>query len=239
MLVEQDRGCTMESFSKAVSDGRGALLMAYRRGGMSESMDFRNRQARAVLGFEILFPPHKEADIELKRQFNDSRASSEGDSSYEAQAYRTLFQGVGRCIRHVMDHGAVVLIDERFQHEIASFPGWIRNGYAANTRTVPEIRKRLETFYADTSTRFPSEDQTTTCNYKAAFTLTCATCTGSLHPGARFAATQDERGHRDTGRWARSRTGRGVCRVRHALRCHRPGSSDRLIRHEAIRPQRR
>lgn len=42
-----------------------------------------------------------------------TRAHDTGDDWYTLQAFRAVNQAVGRCIRHIRDHGAIVLIDDR------------------------------------------------------------------------------------------------------------------------------
>jgi len=99
----------------------GAIFFAVCRGKVSEGLDFADENARAVITVGIPFPSFKDIQVELKRKYNDSHAQSRnlltGAQWYEIQAYRALNQALGRCIRHVNDWGAIVLIDERFTKE--------------------------------------------------------------------------------------------------------------------------
>ena len=48
---------------------------------------------------------------------------------YETQAYRALNQALGRCLRHVNDWGAIILLDERFLHQpnVQKLSRWLRS----------------------------------------------------------------------------------------------------------------
>jgi Rad3-related DNA helicase len=80
--------------------------------------------------------------------------SPAGRGWYEAQAYRSLFQAVGRCIRHARDYGAVFLIDERFANEIGRFPAWLRKSISTETN-VGRIREILVRFFGEMEVKFP------------------------------------------------------------------------------------
>ncbi|WIA10207.1 hypothetical protein OEZ85_010410 [Tetradesmus obliquus] len=72
-----------------------------------------------------------------------------GDSWYSQQAFRALNQAVGRCIRHRLDYGAILLVDERFRqprHQ-ACLSKWVRGaiGPASNTQ---ELLADLKGFFA-------------------------------------------------------------------------------------------
>lgn len=55
--------------------------------------------------------------IEMKMAYNDKKVKNgllKGSDWYSIQAFRALNQALGRCLRHVHDWGALLLIDERF-----------------------------------------------------------------------------------------------------------------------------
>ena len=74
----------------------------------------------------IPYPNLKDKQVELKRKYNDEKHARahrlavsgvlSGDQWYSQQAFRALNQAVGRCLRHRNDHGAVLLVDERYAH---------------------------------------------------------------------------------------------------------------------------
>jgi Fanconi anemia group J protein len=166
-----------EHYIDALKNEGGGLLVAVCRGSLSEGMDFTDSQARAVFAFGIPFPNLFDADVCLKREYNDARyRSPAGRDWYEAQAYRSLFQAVGRCIRHARDYGAVFLIDERFANEIGRFPGWLRKSISTETN-VGRIREILVRFFGEMEAKFPVAQ---IVSLAAAFSLTCAKCTRTV-----------------------------------------------------------
>ncbi|KER19043.1 hypothetical protein T265_15689, partial [Opisthorchis viverrini] len=56
-----------------------------------------------------------------------------GSEWYDAQAYRALNQALGRCIRHLNDWGAILLVDARFVEQpsryLAGISRWIRSRF--------------------------------------------------------------------------------------------------------------
>ena len=53
---------------------------------------------------------------------------SKGDEWYETLAFRAINQALGRCIRHRLDWGSIVLLDARFYKEkyLKQLPKWFR-----------------------------------------------------------------------------------------------------------------
>ena len=104
------------------SDGgefnNGALMIAVYRGRASEGLDFSDNYARAVIAIGIPYPSIMDTEVDLKRKYNNALCAEKnllnGDEWYEIQAYRAINQGLGRCIRHRKDWGAIILVDERF-----------------------------------------------------------------------------------------------------------------------------
>jgi Fanconi anemia group J protein len=110
----------------------GALLVAIYRGKISEGVDFADHQARAVIALGIPFPNFKDKQVELKRAYNDQRRmrapnTLTGSQWYDTQAYRALNQALGRCIRHRLDWGALILVDDRFVSGKVSAQSIVRN----------------------------------------------------------------------------------------------------------------
>ncbi|KAG8176684.1 hypothetical protein JTE90_002676 [Oedothorax gibbosus] len=110
----------IDRFYSAVNENRhGALLFAVCRGKVSEGIDFADNFARAVITIGIPFPNYKDAQVDLKKKYNDKyseqRKLMKGSEWYETQAFRALNQALGRCIRHRNDFGALIIVDERFQ----------------------------------------------------------------------------------------------------------------------------
>ncbi|GFQ89127.1 fanconi anemia group J protein homolog [Trichonephila clavata] len=111
----------------------GALLLAICRGKVSEGLDFADNNARAVITVGIPFPSIKDAQVDLKKKYNNMYCSKKqimsGQDWYQIQAFRALNQALGRCIRHKEDFGALIIVDERFQknsHYSDALSKWIR-----------------------------------------------------------------------------------------------------------------
>jgi Fanconi anemia group J protein len=96
----------------------GALMIAVYRGRASEGLDFSDNYARAVIAVGIPYPSIKDVQVDLKRKYNNTLCRQKnllnGDEWYEIQAYRAINQGLGRCIRHRKDWGAIILVDDRY-----------------------------------------------------------------------------------------------------------------------------
>lgn len=111
----------------------GAVFLAVYRGKVSEGIDFSNDNARAVLAVGIPYPSVKELQVSLKRKYQDEKSRVDkklvnGHVWYNLQAFRALNQALGRCIRHRLDYGAIILLDSRhrFQAHTRSLSKWMR-----------------------------------------------------------------------------------------------------------------
>ncbi|XP_073220587.1 uncharacterized protein [Cicer arietinum] len=110
----------------------GAALLGVCRGKISEGIDFSDDNARVVIIVGIPFPNINDIHVSLKKKYNDTFKSSKhllgGNEWYCHQAFRALNQAAGRCIRHKLDYGAIILLDERFCEERnkALISKWLR-----------------------------------------------------------------------------------------------------------------
>jgi Fanconi anemia group J protein len=187
IFSEGDKGCTFAKYSESIRAGAGGLLLAVCRGSMSEGIDFSDAQARAVFAFGIPYPNLVEADVVLKREYTERHFGVQAAREwYDTQAYRSLFQAVGRCIRHARDYGAIFLLDERFTNQMKRFPNWMRGRFTADAQ-IEDIHARLEQFYAEMAVKFPCSAPSTqaSLSFAATFTLTCARCTKTLLTGVK------------------------------------------------------
>ncbi|WJX15585.1 DNA helicase [Trifolium repens] len=118
--------------SLQVSKKEGAALLGVCRGKVSEGIDFSDDNARVVIIVGIPFPNINDIQVALKKKYNDTFKSSKhllgGNEWYCHQAFRALNQAAGRCIRHRLDYGAIILLDERFCEERnrAFISKWLR-----------------------------------------------------------------------------------------------------------------
>lgn len=111
----------------------GALLFAVYRGKISEGLDLKDDNCRAVVAVGIPYPAFKDPKVVLKREFNDQHAMGKrpllsGHHWYESQAFRALNQALGRCIRHRNDWGAIILLEQRFTmpRNVSQLSKWVR-----------------------------------------------------------------------------------------------------------------
>ncbi|XP_043250387.1 Fanconi anemia group J protein homolog isoform X1 [Colletes gigas] len=109
----------------------GALLLAVFRGKVAEGIDFKDDEARCVVTVGIPFAVRTDPVIEMKFKYNNMNASKgllNGSDWYSIQAFRALNQGLGRCLRHINDWGAVLLVDDRFlmQDYKDKLPKWVK-----------------------------------------------------------------------------------------------------------------
>ena len=123
-VVAEERGAdtlapTLETFREAVASGAGALFLAVYRGKVSEGLDFKDENARAVFCVGIPFPSLGDVKVKLKREYNSTayaRSSGmlPGGDWYQHQAFRAYNQALGRCVRHQHDYAAIFMVDARF-----------------------------------------------------------------------------------------------------------------------------
>eukprot|EP00039_Didymoeca_costata_P003515 m.68149 g.68149 ORF g.68149 m.68149 type:complete len:899 (+) comp11944_c0_seq1:162-2858(+) len=145
---------TMSDYFKFIDDPKikGAVLFAVARGKISEGIDFADNYARAIISVGIPFPNWGDFQVVEKRNFNDvykiQRGLLSGSAWYESQAFRALNQGLGRCIRHKDDWGAVIVVDSRFQSK-PTYTGmlskWVRERLR-HSRSFDEILHELKEF---------------------------------------------------------------------------------------------
>ena len=121
----------MSNYNAAAAVGAGAVLMAVLRGKVSEGLDFKDHNGRAVLVVGIPFPPFVDPRVVLKKQYLDTSRTKEnelvtGQEWYNIEAIRAVNQAIGRVIRHKNDYGAIFLCDQRFVNYKHGLSAWIK-----------------------------------------------------------------------------------------------------------------
>ena len=203
--IKKCRALRAKSLHNTGNGDGGGLYIGVCRGKLSEGMDFHDSQARAVIIFGIPYPNIFEPDIVLKREYNDRRKAENsiglsqsssnvymsGSEWYDIQAFRALFQAVGRCIRHKNDYGSVILIDERFNNngflEEKRFPKWVlRSWDGVGVHNYEDLKQRFINFYGEMQLSFPekNEDDISSEGEEVSetlpFNLTCSDCTQTI-----------------------------------------------------------
>ncbi|EFN81860.1 Fanconi anemia group J protein, partial [Harpegnathos saltator] len=137
-IMREYREVIKESSSKSFRERSGAILFAVFRGKVAEGIDFSDNEARCVLTVGIPFTSIKNVAVAMKKDYNDSNMSKgllSGSEWYTINAFRALNQALGRCIRHINDWGAVLLVDERFLQRPKNadyLPKWIKEMVSSN-----------------------------------------------------------------------------------------------------------
>ncbi|CAM69394.1 helicase-like protein [Leishmania infantum JPCM5] len=98
--------CQFQNCTQAPRCGT-ALLFSVYRGKVSEGLDFTDDMARLVLCLGLPLQPLKSWKVIAQRAYS-------GSDWYTTDAVRAVNQALGRCLRHMKDYGAVVLLDERY-----------------------------------------------------------------------------------------------------------------------------
>uniref|UniRef100_A0A8D8SIC9 DNA 5'-3' helicase n=1 Tax=Cacopsylla melanoneura TaxID=428564 RepID=A0A8D8SIC9_9HEMI len=129
----------------------GALLFTIFRGKISEGIDFPDNCARSVISVGIPFPSVQDEKVKLKKVYNDTHSQKKGllkgGDWYQIQAFRALNQGLGRCIRHRKDWGAILLVDQRFYSKSSQqgLSKWVRNQVQPSS-SYSSCMENLKTF---------------------------------------------------------------------------------------------
>ncbi|XP_045771285.1 Fanconi anemia group J protein homolog isoform X2 [Maniola jurtina] len=141
----KDHDNNMEEYYDCVGSDMGALLFAVYRGKVAEGMDFKDRQARAVITIGVPYPNKYDIAVSEKMKYNDKYLKEKnllsGTDWYLVQAYRALNQAVGRCVRHSGDWGAVLLLDARFREHYFTqhLSAWVKEYLGCNHHTFNSL----------------------------------------------------------------------------------------------------
>ncbi|XP_047999138.1 Fanconi anemia group J protein homolog isoform X4 [Leguminivora glycinivorella] len=141
----RDHNDIMEDYYRYSASSEGALLFAVYRGKVSEGMDFKDHQARAVVTIGVPYPNTFDMAVKEKMKYNDKYAAQRNLLSsrewLRVQAYRALNQAVGRCVRHRGDWGAVLLVDARFENHYYTdhLSKWVKGFLGNNHHTYESL----------------------------------------------------------------------------------------------------
>lgn len=123
--------CIADYYS-AVKVSRGAIFMAVLRGKVSEGLDFKDENGRAVIIIGLPFPPYLDPRVVLKKEYLETNRNREnqlqtGQAWYNMEATRAVNQAIGRVIRHKDDYGAIFLCDQRFHQYKSGLSRWVQS----------------------------------------------------------------------------------------------------------------
>ena len=133
-----------------LANSGGAILFCVSRGKITEGVDLADNQCRLVMMAGIPFPAVQDRKVILKREFLDTKNGGDGSKWYRQEALRAVNQTIGRVIRHRLDYGAILLLDERFRSYVGpdSLPTWVQGHVKIYPQFGPVV-KELSDFFAN------------------------------------------------------------------------------------------
>lgn len=159
---KDDFETAMNDYYTAVEMTRGAIFMAVLRGKVSEGLDFKDQNGRAVIIIGLPFPPFFDPRVKLKKDYlqinrNQKNQLQSGQDWYNMEATRAVNQAIGRVIRHKDDYGAILLCDQRFHTYKNGLSRWVQTHIKPQTGpfTFGPIIKDLNLFFRNASATLP------------------------------------------------------------------------------------
>lgn len=132
ILVEtpdaQETSLALETYRKACSNGRGAVLLSVARGKVSEGIDFDHHYGRTVLMIGIPFQYTDSRILKARLEFLRDNYQVRENDFLSFDAMRHAAQCLGRVLRGKDDYGVMVLADRRFSRRKGQLPKWIAQG---------------------------------------------------------------------------------------------------------------
>ncbi|CAG90541.2 DEHA2G12056p [Debaryomyces hansenii CBS767] len=129
ILVEtpdaQETSLALETYRKACSNGRGAILLSVARGKVSEGIDFDHHYGRTVLMIGIPFQYTESRILKARLEFLRDHYQIRENDFLSFDAMRHAAQCLGRVLRGKDDYGIMVLADRRFSRKKNQLPKWI------------------------------------------------------------------------------------------------------------------
>ncbi|KAG7664406.1 RAD3 [[Candida] subhashii] len=129
ILVEtpdaQETSLALETYRKACSNGRGAVLLSVARGKVSEGIDFDHHYGRTVLMIGIPFQYTESRILKARLEFLRDHYQIRENDFLSFDAMRHAAQCLGRVLRGKDDYGIMVLADRRFTRKKNQLPKWI------------------------------------------------------------------------------------------------------------------
>lgn len=129
ILVEtpdaQETSLALETYRKACSNGRGAVLLSVARGKVSEGIDFDHHYGRTVLMIGIPFQYTESRILKARLEFLRDHYQIRENDFLSFDAMRHAAQCLGRVLRGKDDYGLMVLADRRFARKKNQLPKWI------------------------------------------------------------------------------------------------------------------
>lgn len=148
-------------YTKAISNGKGGLLLSVIGGKMSEGINFSDKLGRGVIVVGLPFPNLQSAQWKAKLEYiekstidqggNKDEGKASGREFYENACMRAVNQSIGRAIRHRNDFASIILLDRRYKTEriTSKLPGWIKQSIVQSKgeESFNDVIDNLEAFF--------------------------------------------------------------------------------------------
>ena len=150
-------------YTRAVSAGKGGLLLSVIGGKLSEGINFADALGRGVIVVGLPFPNIHSAQWKAKIEYVEKSTIEHGGSReegkalardfYENACMRAVNQSIGRVVRHKADYACILLLDGRYNSSRiqGKLPAWIRQGMGDQSvradfrETVAKVKAFFET----------------------------------------------------------------------------------------------
>ena len=154
----------LQSYSKTIDKGTGALLLSVMGGKLSEGINFSDHLGRGVIVIGLPFPNIRSAVWKAKIQHVErkayelssgteearkNRGKAAGREFYENACMRTVNQCIGRAIRHRNDYAAILMLDRRYSTPRiqSKLPSWIRQSMTPSKHTTRRTIGEIASFF--------------------------------------------------------------------------------------------
>lgn len=131
ILVEtpdsQETSLALETYRRACSNGRGAVLLCVARGKVSEGIDFDHHYGRSVLCMGMPYQYTESRILRARLTFLRETYNIPENDFLSFDAMRHASQCLGRVLRGKDDYGVMVLADRRFKKKRNQLPKWIQH----------------------------------------------------------------------------------------------------------------
>lgn len=151
------------NYSKACSNGRGAVLLSVARGRVSEGVDFQDHLGRCVIMFGIPYVYTQSRILRARLEYMRDNYLIRENDFLTFDAIRSASQCVGRALRGKTDYGIMIFADKRFSRfdKRSKLPKWIQE-YLTDTVTNLSIEEAVQVgkrFLREMAQPFCREDQ--------------------------------------------------------------------------------
>jgi Rad3-related DNA helicase len=132
MVIRNDENTDINTFIQVVKSIPNELIvLTVMRGKLSEGTDIPDDAIRLLIVFGVPYPMVEDPHIIAGKHYHNTKYKNtyDGMAWYSENTYIAIRQTMGRIVRHSMDYGVVILIDERYRDsrlmERLKLPGYL------------------------------------------------------------------------------------------------------------------